>query len=362
MQSVQQAEAQAKQTAVNNEKCPGCGDNLVFDPKTGGLKCPSCGTKVAISARAGEELAATGLRAVSESWHNQTHVYHCTNCNAEEVLDRREIAHVCPFCGSPSVVERDEIDALRPNCLLPFSLDKNAATQAAAKWTKKRLFAPRAFKEYLRAENLNGVYLPAFTFDTKTHSVYNGTLGKHYYENVRQNGKTVRKQRTRYFSISGAYDYFFDDLVVSATDAVPDSIMNKLLTYDYKNCVEYNDDYLYGFSALLYSRSGENCWQSAKDQAESSLRRMILSKYDYDVVESLNVNTTHSDVTYKYMLLPVYTGNYTYKNKTYPFYVNGRNGKVKGKTPLSPVRVAIAAVLGVALAVGLGVLLYFLSL
>lgn len=344
MQSVEEGlHPESKQTTVINEKCPGCGDNLFFDPKTGSLKCPSCGTTVAISARAGEELAFSGLRAASGNWHNQTHIYHCSNCNAEEALDRREIAHVCPFCGSPSVVEREEIDALRPNSLLPFSFDKTAAAQTAATWAKKKLFAPKSFKTYLRTENVNGVYLPAFTFDTQTHSSYQGTLGEYYYETVRENGKSVRKRRTRYFSVNGTFDCFFDDLVVNATDSVPESVMKTLLNYDYKNCVEYNDDYLYGFSALLYSKSGEACWETAKSEAENSLRGKILSNYRYDVVKNLSVKTVHSNVTYKYMLLPMYTGNYTFKNKTYPFYINGRNGKVKGKAPVSPIRTAIAA-------------------
>ena len=124
-------DSERERTAVSGEKCPGCGDNLEFDPETGKLKCPSCGTEKEILTRAGEEIAFSSLVGQNGNWQNETHIYHCSNCNAEEVLDRREIAHICPFCGSPSVVEREEIDTLRPNALLPFKIDKDGVYLSA---------------------------------------------------------------------------------------------------------------------------------------------------------------------------------------------------------------------------------------
>ena len=348
-------------TAVSNEKCPGCGDNLRFDPETGSLKCPSCGSVKQILSQAGQEIAFSALSGVKSGWQNETHVYRCANCNAEEALAKREIAHVCPFCGSPSVVEQEEIDSLRPNALLPFTLGKEKAAEKAVGWAKKKLLAPSSFKRFFRPENINGVYLPAFTFDTKTRSDYQGKLGEYYYVTVKENGKNVRKRRTRYFPVSGTYNYFFDDIAVNATDAVPKSVMNTLMHYDYHNSVAYEDDFLYGFSALLYTKSGETCWQEARAQAERVLRNQILAQYHYDEVSYLNVSTSYSGITFKYMLLPMYTGSYSYGEKTYSFYVNGRSGKVKGKAPISPVKVTIASLIVAAVAAGIAFLYYFLT-
>ena len=75
---------------------------------------------------------------------------------------------------------------------------------------------------------------------------------------------------------------------------------------------------------------------------DSDLRQAILRKHGCDVIQTLNVNTMHSDVTYKYVLFPVYRLNYRYNKKDFAVSINGNNGKVTGKTPVSAWRVLIA--------------------
>ena len=82
---------------------------------------------------------------------------------------------------------------------------------------------------------------------------------------------------------------------------------------------------------------------------DANLRTSIVNSYGYDVVDYLNVSTLHNDVKYKYVLLPVYQLEYKYKKKTYTVVINGNSGTVTGKSPVSPVRVIIAVLLGIAL-------------
>ena len=88
------------------------------------------------------------------------------------------------------------------------------------------------------------------------------------------------------------------------------------------------------------------------------LRKEILGQYSYDVVSYLNVDTTHSSVTYKYVLLPVYILNYNYRGKNYSIYVNGNTGKVTGKTPVSALKVALTVLLGIIIIGGIAYLIY----
>lgn len=130
--------------------------------------------------------------------------------------------------------------------------------------------------------------------------------------------------------------------------------------YDYHNSVLYEEDFLYGFSAKLGSKDGELCWAQARTQMERELKGNILGQYRYDTVRSFDMSTSYSGVTYRYLLIPIYLGNYVYKTKSYPFYINGRSGKMTGKSPVSPLKVALAVTIGLAVAALAGLALYFL--
>ena len=68
------------------------------------------------------------------------------------------------------------------------------------------------------------------------------------------------------------------------------------------------------------------------------------------------VDTDIRDVTFKHILLPVWLAAYKYRGQTYRFVVNGRTGRVQGERPWSAIKIAIAVVLGLIVAVGIGYL------
>ena len=91
------------------------------------------------------------------------------------------------------------------------------------------------------------------------------------------------------------------------------------------------------------------------------IRSDIRSSLHCDVVDYLNVSTMYNSVTFKYMLIPVYIMNFLFRKKKYRVFMNGSTAKITGKTPVSPWRVAIACILGAALAVLLVWLFYILQ-
>ena len=76
-----------------SRKCPSCGNNLFFDPATGKLKCAHCGAEQTVFVLPCEKEYLDRLSPTNGAWMRETHIYHCNNCNAENVLPRREIAH-----------------------------------------------------------------------------------------------------------------------------------------------------------------------------------------------------------------------------------------------------------------------------
>lgn len=274
-------------------------------------------------------------------------------------MSRKDIAPVCPYCGAHNVVEQKDLVGLKPNAVLPFLIDAKTAAEKFKAWARRRFFAPRKYKKSAKAEKIRGNYFPAFTFDSDTFSSYNGRLGKYYTVTVRRNGKTYTERRIRYFYISGTYSKFFNDVLIYANRNKDEKTMGKLLPFATDYAQKYNDDFIYGFGASQYEKEGTECWGEAQGKMREYVKNAILAQYTYDIIDSLNINMSFGRVTYKYMLLPVYIGHSKYRKKLYNFFVNGQNGNVAGKTPVSPVKVTALVLLGLLVVVGIGLLIYF---
>ena len=343
------------------QKCPGCGANLVFDPERQALYCAHCGTVESLpESLTAKELDINSAFSSDRNWsEEEASAFECDNCGAKVVLQKGETATSCPFCGTAHVMKTNELLGLKPNALIPFAFGRDKAVELAKQWAKKRLYAPRKFKKNITTDNLKGVYTPCFTFDSSTLSYYKGRIGKRHTRTV-GSGKNRRTETYIVWrNIAGTYADFFDDVLVSAGQKMDQKKLDKINPFDTNNSKEYEEKYLLGFMAYHYDCELESCWDTAKNRIDVALRNSILAQYSYDVVDYLNVSTTHSNVTYKYVMLPVYVGNYKYNKKTYNFYINGETGKVTGKYPISPLKVIFTVLGGLALIAIIAAIIYF---
>lgn len=318
-------------------KCPNCGGNMVFDPKELMLKCEYCGfSQETALNNYSEEIDLDRLfENQSNEWSDDTHVFRCNNCGATEILSRKEISKKCSFCGTSNVVEVEDISGLKPNAVLPFLIDKRKACECVVAWAKRKILAPRAFKQSVYPEETSGNFFPAFTFDSDTFSTYKGELGEYYYVTKNVNGKSVRERKIKWFRISGTHSASFDDVLIQAITDSKRVYLDKLQPFDTNHSQKYSPDFLQGFSASQYTKDGEQCWTEAKSTMKNLIEKQILSKYHYDVVKYMDVNPTYTNQKYKYVLLPIYIGHCEYSKKFYNYFVNGQSGKVSGKTPVS---------------------------
>lgn len=349
------------ENATDVTKCPACGANMVYDSVRGKLYCEHCDTVVEVRARTSEEQDFERLLSRTDEWGAETHVFRCENCGAQEVLADGEIAKKCPFCGTTNIVRTDELPGLRPNGVVPFSIAKDDAIRRVRRWARKKLFAPRRFRKEADPENVNGMYMPAFSFDTSADAWYSGVLGKYHYRTKRVNGRTVQERYLVTFPIRGNYSMFFDDILIQASDKIGQKSLNALQPFDTNESKEYRKEYLSGYTAGQYSKDGLACWEEAKGVIHGRLRSAILAGYHYDTIVSFNLDFHCRNTTYKYLLLPIYVGHCSWKKKLYHFFVSGHNGKVTGKAPVSPLKVGIAVLLGAAVVAGLVFLFLWLN-
>ena len=158
--------------------------------------------------------------------------------------------------------------------------------------------------------------------------------------------------------MSGTFSHKFDDVLISAGEKVSQEKVEKLSPFDTNNGKAYKDEFLLGYGAYHTDVDIADCWSMAKGRIDSLLKSKILSQYSYDRIAYFNIATSHANVTYKYVMLPVYVGNFNYKNKLYNFYVNGSTGRTFGKYPKSIVKILSVAFLIGLFIIGVGCLLY----
>ena len=109
--------------------------------------------------------------------------------------------------------------------------------------------------------------------------------------------------------------------------------------YTVKSQKAYNSSYLAGYCADYYDKDVNECYVTAKDMINQTIRSKILSKYDYDRVRELNVTTNYMSPMFKYILLPIYFFVFNYKGKVYTMYMNGETARLGGRVPRSALKI-----------------------
>ena len=137
-------------------------------------------------------------------------------------------------------------------------------------------------------------------------------------------------------------------------------MMRKIEPFNLLNNKAYKPEYVSGFLSERYSIGLQDGWSQAKREISDHLNAQITSKirweHNADVVSNLHFSTTHDDITYKYLMLPIWLSSFRYKEKIYRFMVNGQTGRVGGDAPISPLRVTIAVILSL---ITIAVIWYF---
>ena len=276
-------------------------------------------------------------------------VFHCDNCGAEVSFGGETVSAACPFCGSEHVVERrGDPDRIVPESVLPFSVSVDVARAHWKTWIGKGWFRPNALKQLAALEALKGVYVPFRTYDSRTWSRWTAMAGYTYTVTV---GKTT-VVRTRWVPASGERRDFYDDVLICSSKGVDLALLEKTYPYALKQSQPYHSEYLSGWGAEEYAIDLKDGWGKALVKVNEDQRRKCSGDVPGDTQMDLRVWTQHADVTWKHMLLPVWIAAYRFHEKHYTFLVNGQTGKVAGRAPVSFVKVAIAVVVGAALALG----------
>ncbi|MFL5763789.1 MAG: zinc finger domain-containing protein [Bacteroidia bacterium] len=359
------------QEVSNQLDCRECGALLKYAPGTTNLKCEYCGAaneiKEAVTETVVEEIDFERFLNENSAGVEKQEIVtvKCGNCGASSTLKPNITSDACPFCATPLVVTGGTTNSIvKPKYLLPFKIDQKAAFQEFKKWVSSLWFAPNDLKQYVdNADKLNGMYIPYWTYDSNTVSAYTGQRGDNYqttetYTTV-ENGKTVSRTRTvtkiRWSYTSGTVYNTFDDVLVLASNSLPEKYTNALEPWDMENLTDYSDKFLSGFRTESYQVDVKTGFEKSKLIMNEGIRTSICRNIGGDHQRITSVSTQYNDITFKHILLPVWLSAYKYSEKVYRFMINGRTGEVQGERPYSTMKIVLA-VLGV---IALGVGIYF---
>ncbi len=331
-------------STLQEYKCPCCGGGVEFDTKVQKLKCPYCDSEFDVAAMEAEQQAIDNFKESEMNWDAtagaewQTgeaeglRVYLCESCGGEVVSDETTGATACPFCGSPVVMKGHFSGDLKPDLIIPFKYDKKAAVDALKKHYLGKTLLPKVFKDQNHIDEVKGVYVPVWLFDTDASA------------QIRYDGTKIRKwstdsydyTETSYYSIVRGGSIGFSSVPVDGSTKMDDVLMESIEPFKVTEAVPFNGAYLAGYLADKYDVDAEDSITRANERIEKSTSDEFLKTVDssYDTVipkiTSINLNNGRA----KYALYPVWILNTSWNGKKYSFAMNGQTGKFVGDLPV----------------------------
>ncbi|MBE5866702.1 MAG: hypothetical protein E7292_10920 [Lachnospiraceae bacterium] len=301
-------------------KCRNCFGNVVYSPEKKKMYCPYCD-----SEESHEMKPATS-----------TDMSICPDCGGVIPVAEHTSATQCPYCNNYLIFEQRVEGDYLPKMLIPFQMGKESCKKLIRDKFKKKVFAPTDFLSEVRLNTMQGTYVPYWFYDYDVNADYQAEATK-----VRSwSSGDMRYTETSYYDVRRNIDVNFRDIPVDASVDMPDDVMDLMQPYNYKELVDFQPQYLSGFYAEKYNMPGNAVEGRARKQMSEDASALAKSQVvGYSSVRQVNNNITVKSAAQKYGLLPVWKYMYTYKDKEYPFYVNGQTGKIVGSVPISTSKV-----------------------
>ena len=358
---------------LHEQKCPGCGAAMRFDPGQGKLVCDYCGTVLDISPAAspsGADPSQTGSRpsggasaqtgshpsggasSQEEDAFSNIHgfdfnaltdqvsvpnaenlpVYVCVSCGAELIVPPSQTSLTCPYCGNNIVLTNQVSGMLRPDGVIPFTITPDKLPSAVNRFYKGKKLLPKRFFSESTMGKVTGVYVPFWVFSGNL----NGTLM--YYGT-----KTSSHKRGNYI-ITDTDEYLltrraslsFDGLPVDTSGRIDDALMDSLQPFDLAKAVPFDMRYLAGFTADRFDQKKSEIAARAEMRMRNTAASVVSSQAGagYSHVRQSG-GSLSAGLDARYLLFPVYLFDISHNGKNYPFAVNGQTGKVVGSLPIS---------------------------
>lgn len=326
-------------------KCPNCGGELKFDPKTQKFCCDyciSCFTEQDLAGRSpeGETYAGTdGKGEQGEKEEAYGVVYSCPSCGAEIITEETTAATFCYYCHNPVILQGRVSGAYLPDKVLPFQIDRKKAEQSFLDYVQKKKFVPGAFFCKSQIEKLTGIYFPYWICDGSSRGRMRAKATK---VRVWRAGD-LEYTETRFYQVEREGRARFPEMTKNALKKANRKLAEGVGPFPMEAALPFSMSYLSGFQAEKRDQEKEELRPGVEADMKSFCEAMIrdsISGYSSVTPEQTEILTEQID--FSYAMLPVWTLTYQGKNgQTYYYAMNGITGKVCGKLPVDYRKVGI---------------------
>ena len=330
---------------LHEYKCPCCGGAIEFSSNLQKIKCPYCDSEFEMEAlkEFDEILGEEAESADDMNWETQAgtqwaegendnlRIYVCNSCGGEIIGSDTTAATECPYCNNPVIMMGQFKGDLKPDYVIPFKLSKEDAKESLKKHMKGKILLPKSFKSENRINEIKGIYVPFWLFDTDASARirYRGTRVR-FWSDSRYN-----YTKTSHYSIIRGGTLGFERVPVDGSSKMADNLMESIEPFNFSEAVDFQTAYLSGYLADKYDVDAQASIARANDRIRNSTEEIFRAT----VQGFSSVTTEHSAIQFyngcaKYALYPVWILNSTYKDKNYTFAMNGQTGKFVGDLPM----------------------------
>jgi predicted RNA-binding Zn-ribbon protein involved in translation (DUF1610 family) len=335
--------------------CPSCGSKIGYSAEKQQLLCDYCGYSEAIVVakdRVVEQSLAEAMRKAA-AWQpaaSGKKIMKCGSCSSQTIVEANAAIVNCAFCGSKNVnVSAFDAQLIQPVGIIPFLVAKKTGEAKFKEWIGEGWFHPSELDKAAKLGELNGIYVPFWTFDAQTETEYTGEAGFYYYITVSYtdsdgNQQTRQEQRIRWEWRSGHLSHFFDDVLVVASHGIAQERMEQIFPFKLDSVINHDPRLLLNWQAEVYGVEVDEGYDRAARIMDSDLYNMCAAQLGGDTYRSLDIDVQKTEQTFKHILLPVWLCAYHYNNKVYQFAINGQTGKVSGEKPYSWIKITLAVI------------------
>ena len=358
--------------------CPNCGASEISpNPKTGKLRCDYCacefdGKKIQnviddVSKLKGRRRGKGTSNIKADV--NDVVTLKCGGCGAEVVIDTANAPHArCHWCRSILSINDQIENGSVPDVILPFSKRKEEAQKKINDFVgKRKFFAHPKFKKEFTTDNIMGVYFPYLIVDGNCHANFEGQgehLVRKYTVGSGDNKKT--KYDADLYDVKREFDIAIDDLTIESnstrldktTNAQTNNIINSVMPFDTENCIQYEANYLVGYTSERRDVNIDDIEPKIKKQFTDVARFAAKEEAKfYD--RGIKWNTTDLNIIGSQWLaayLPVWLYSYQEvkgsKKTLHYVAVNARTGETMGSVPINkPLLFLVSAIIEVIAAI-----------